>query len=420
MKNNNILVCPYCESTKLFKKGFKRSKQVYKCKDCHRKTVAPKYIFNESNEFSNNEAQQLSDKNLHVCDNYTNLGIEIPSPTSYNPRLIIEKDRQIQSLKTNLEISNLKYKELEKELNYSLKRLDLLELLKSNNVSNKPGKIEYNHKHKNEATAFICLSDLHLEEDVDPITVNHLNEFNLQIAEKRFKKVIENGLKLVRQQASDISIKNIVLWLGGDIISNYIHLELIETNNLSPNKAILFADKLLRWAIDFLLNNFDGQITIPTNHGNHGRSTEKMQISSSADNSWEYLLYRMLENRYIGESRVRFQIAESYHNYLDVYGFIVRMHHGDSVRYFGGVGGIYIPINKAIAAWNQGIRADLDLFGHFHQLTFAGNFVCNGSLIGYNPFALSIKASPEPPQQAFFLIDKERKRKTITAPIFVD
>jgi hypothetical protein len=69
---------------------------------------------------------------------------------------------------------------------------------------------------------------------------------------------------------------------------------------------------------------------------------------------------------------------------LQIYDVTVRFHHGHSIRYAGGVGGIYIPTNKAIAQWNKGRHADLDVFGHFHQLRDGGNFICNGSLIGYN------------------------------------
>ena len=42
----------------------------------------------------------------------------------------------------------------------------------------------------------------------------------------------------------------------------------------------------------------------------------------------------------------------------------------------------------------------------------------NGSLIGYNAYALSIKASFEPPTQTYFLLDKKRGR-TMTAPIYL-
>jgi len=84
------------------------------------------------------------------------------------------------------------------------------------------------------------------------------------------------------------------------------------------------------------------------------------------------------------------------------------------------VGGIYIPTNKAIAQWNKGVRADLDVFGHFHQFIDAGNFVANGSLIGYNAYALRIKADYEPPKQAFFLVNKRFNSKSIVTPIFVE
>jgi len=53
-----------------------------------------------------------------------------------------------------------------------------------------------------------------------------------------------------------------------------------------------------------------------------------------------------------------------------------------------------------------------------HQFKDGGNFICNGSLIGYNAFALSIKADYEKPKQAFFLVDKKRG-KSIVAPIWL-
>jgi hypothetical protein len=48
-----------------------------------------------------------------------------------------------------------------------------------------------------------------------------------------------------------------------------------------------------------------------------------------------------------------------------------------------------------------------------------GNFVSNGSIIGHNAYAISIKADYEKPRQTLVLIDKKRG-KTIVAPILVD
>lgn len=434
---SSTLNCPYCFKDTLIKKGFRKTKQRYKCTSCGRKTVAPIGMIHDIIKPSNrklvddfhiddgsrnkNKKISVSPKVAETIERYNELKLDIPNPDFYNPRVIIENERQIIKLRQDLNTANVKLKYLDKELTSEKIKNQVFEILDKNKFPRIPLKVEpFFRSDTNEAAAVICLSDLHLEEDVNPITVNHLNEYNPKIAETRFKKVFHNALKLIRQQEKDIKITKIILWLGGDIISGFIHPELMESNHLSPNKAILFADELITWGIDFLSNNTKCEIIVPTSHGNHGRSTEFMRIQTAADNSWEYLLYKNLERRYAKDKRIRFQVSEGYLNYLDVFNFKVRFHHGDSVRYAGGVGGIYVPINKAINEWNKSIVANLDIFGHFHQLTFAGNFVCNGSLIGYNAYALSIKASPEPPQQAFFLIDKNRNRMTARMPIFVD
>ena len=131
------------------------------------------------------------------------------------------------------------------------------------------------------------------------------------------------------------------------------------------------------------------------------------------------LLYRILEGRFADDQQIEFQIADSYFNFMEVYGRRLRFHHGDGLKFQGGIGGLTIPTEKAIASWNKSPnRADLDLFGHWHQFQQSRHWLCNGSLIGYNAYALSIKASFEPPTPTFFLLDKKRGR-TMTAPILL-
>ena len=61
-------------------------------------------------------------------------------------------------------------------------------------------------------------------------------------------------------------------------------------------------------------------------------------------------------------------------------------------------------MNKAIAQRNRTRTADIYCAGHFHQVFDGGNFVQNGSMIGYNAFAMAIKAAYEPPAQVMFAI----------------
>jgi hypothetical protein len=80
---------------------------------------------------------------------------------------------------------------------------------------------------------------------------------------------------------------------------------------------------------------------------------------------------------------------------------------------------LFIPAFKKISQWNKAKHADIDVFQHFHQQKDGGNFICGGSLCGFDEFALSIGADFEVPQQLFFLVDHKRKQKTLTCPIFL-
>lgn len=269
-----------------------------------------------------------------------------------------------------------------------------------------------------EATAVWVASDWHVEEPVGP-EIGSLNRYSLAIAEARATDFFRHGLRLTQLLRQDIQIDTIVLALLGDFISGHIHDELVETSGLSPMHAIAFAQRLLVSGIEFLLRESTYQIVLPCHSGNHGRTTKKTQFVVENGHSLEYLMYLHLAAYFRTEPRVTFVIPDGPHSYLTVYDQTIRFQHGHMVKYGGGVGGIYIPVNKAIAQWNKGRHADLDVFGHFHQLRDGGNFICNGSLIGYNAFALSIKADYEKPKQALFLLDKRRGR-TCLWPILFD
>ena len=132
----------------------------------------------------------------------------------------------------------------------------------------------------------------------------------------------------------------------------------------------------------------------------------------------EYFMYASLRDQFKDTKEVTFILPEGYHNFVQIYDKVCRFHHGDNMRYAGGVGGITIPVNKKIANWNTVRWADYDFFGHFHQHLDGGRWTCNGSLIGYGAFANAIAAQFEPPKQAFCLIDKDHG-KTVSAPILL-
>lgn len=264
-----------------------------------------------------------------------------------------------------------------------------------------------------EATAVLLYSDLHPDEVVEPGSVNDLNEFNPDIAKARntaLSQAVQWNLEMIRETKgrAGYRIRDFVLGMLGDLISNSIHPELLESNSMSPAQALIFTEQLSCEIMDSILA--DDQIEtlwVPCCHGNHDRMTPKSRHSTKAGNSLGWIMYHHLAQRYADDKRVKFCIAEGNMVYTDVYGRAIRFTHGDDLRYNGGVGGLTIPFRKAIDSWNQSHHAWLTCCGHWHTWMDARDFVVNGSLIGYTAFAQAIKARWEPAAQAFFVIDKD-------------
>jgi hypothetical protein len=271
------------------------------------------------------------------------------------------------------------------------------------------------------ATAVVGLNDWHGEERVDPATINGLNEYTLDISEKRIQKVGNRTLHLLEAQRKLSNIHDMVVWIGGDIIPGHIHEELAENSPLSPTEACQWAKGQLIGLLDHWLE-YAGMksITVVTSYGNHGRTTAKPRIATAAKHSFEWWMYRNIQDIYEarGEKRIQFKVEQGYHNWLDIQGKKVRFHHGDWLKYNGGVGGISIPVNKSIAAWNQSQRADYDFFGHWHQHLKHYRWCACNCLIGYGPYALSIKAEYSEPSQTFAVFDRDRPVPVLVQEIY--
>ena len=267
---------------------------------------------------------------------------------------------------------------------------------------------------ESEAVAFAIASDWHVEETVDSKTINGLNEFNLKVADQRIAKFFTSVLRLVEIERAGTKIDTLVIALLGDMMTGYIHEELQEANGLSPTETVLWLRTRIASGIRKLVaeGNFQ-RIIVPCSIGNHGRTTKKPRHGTAAANSYEWMLYNILSS---DVPEVEWVVADGYHNYIEVFGKTIRLHHGDNIAYQGGVGGITISVEKAIASWNKARVADLDIFGHHHTQQQNPRWISNGSLIGYGAYSLAIKAGFESPQQTFFLFDSKRGR-TVTTPI---
>lgn len=270
------------------------------------------------------------------------------------------------------------------------------------------------------ATAVWVASDWHVGEKVTYAQTNGLNQYNPEISKSRGEQFFTNALRLTNMMAKEVHIDTVILALLGDFITGHLHLDAVETNYLPPVEETIYAQNIIISGIEHVLKHSKYSLIIPCHSGNHGRTTKFSHFGSENGHSLEFFMFHNLQDHFRDESRVRFIISEGAHTYVDVYGYSLRFLHGHDIKYGGGVGGLTIPVNKAIAQWDKGRKAHYTIFGHFHQRFDGGNFIANGSMIGYNAFALSIKASAEPPAQQLFLVDSKRAKTGVWPILFTD
>lgn len=278
---------------------------------------------------------------------------------------------------------------------------------------------------RREAAAFALLSDVHCEERVRVGETPVPNVYTPEIADRSIARFFAGYRWLLDfhrgggPKSPGFQITDVTLWLGGDLMTGHIHEENKENTASAPIKTLLWLLPRLISGIDLLLADPKTErLNVPCSYGNHGRNTPKPYRALGAEHSYEWLLYQILAAHYEKEKRVKFLADPSAHQYMRAYDFDLHFHHGDETNYGGGVGGVMIPINKSVAQWDIARKCHYHNFGHWHQYIDTGRVALNGSVIGFNAYAMSIKATPEPPQQAFYLLDSKRG-KTCKSPIWV-
>lgn len=262
--------------------------------------------------------------------------------------------------------------------------------------------------HKRLATPVLLASDWHVGERVVANRVNQTNAYDYVEAGNRARRLADGLCWLIEHHRTSFEIREAVIWLGGDLITGFLHADQMQSNTLPPSKEVLLVQDLVGEMLDKVLS-LPGmeRVVIPTSHGNHGRTTHKVQVATGADNSFEWLLYHQLRRTYAKDSRVDFHIADGEFNRLRVHGTNLGFTHGDVTRANGGIGGITVPILRAMTRWQTYGHCDLWNLGHYHQYWSTPSLVINGSLIGAAPYGMRVGGFEEP-AQAFYLVDSKR------------
>ena len=266
-------------------------------------------------------------------------------------------------------------------------------------------------------------SDWHWGEVVVPAQINGVNEFNMEIAHRRARGLVEKTIHLLRNHIVNPEYPGIVINLGGDMLSGDIHDELTETNDMPMMPCLLNLFGVLNWAIRTMADEF-GHVFLPCVPGNHGRNTRKPVAKNRNATNFDWLLYQLLAKSFESDGRVQFFIPDGPDALYEVAGHRFLLTHGDSMRGGDGLIGHFGPVlrgqkKKLSRNANIGLEFDTMIHGHFHTYFPTSKIIGNGSLKGLDEYAYQGNFSYEPPIQALWITHPEHG-VTIHIPVYLE
>lgn len=262
-----------------------------------------------------------------------------------------------------------------------------------------------------------ALSDWHLGEVVDLDEMDGLNMYNEDIAKKRITRYFQIMGHLSTDHWSGDAPNEIVLWVGGDLISGALHPELVATDGLTIPESVKVAGEYLAGGIKSLYEKTRLPIRIYDSVGNHGRATDKPQSKLIVRNSFDALCLDFCEIALkCVDVDVSFYRSQSIDVMIPIYGWRFLATHGDRMGTGGGRGfvGAAAPIargHKAIL--NDYVKSGLPLpdfiiNGHFHTTMRSPFGWSNGSLVGYSEYARNLRLGAEGAKQTMLVVEEDR------------
>jgi hypothetical protein len=240
--------------------------------------------------------------------------------------------------------------------------------------------------------------------------VNGINEYSVEIAEKRVERLVDSTINLAFNHHSG-NYPGIVINLLGDFVSGGLHPELLKTDEEEVIPSALRARDLLVGALRRMADKF-GSVYAPCACGNHGRATPKPESKRYVYQNFDWLIYQLLIREFADDPRIRIVVRPSNDVYYRVYNLRFLCVHGDMLGVKGGDGiiGSIGPISRGeIKASRQssafGWDYDFLLLGHWHQPLWLPRAIVANALKGFDEFAHKVlRAVPSRPSQPLWFV----------------
>lgn len=274
-------------------------------------------------------------------------------------------------------------------------------------------------KSKGKEVPVLFTSDFQLGEVVNPDELEGVNEYDVNIAEQRYQRLISKTIDLCFKYHTPAAYPGLIYLRGGDAISGAIHDELAETDELTPTESAMRLAEMEIWGIERLQEKF-GKVHVISIPGNHGRTTRKPRKKKYSAHNLETLATAIIEKYFAGTARgkkpnVTFYTPESGEAMFTIGKFNFLLTHGDRIGARGGQGfiGPVGTVAKGIYKVRQQyakrrILLHYVLMGHFHVRMDPQFGMVNGALVGPSEYSMyELRAEPEPAAQLLFFVHPE-------------
>lgn len=260
------------------------------------------------------------------------------------------------------------------------------------------------------------LSDTHVGEQVFKDQMRNLNEYNIDIFNKRIYGWANQIIKLASSRRQSASVDELIVPMLGDMISGDIHEELARSNLANCMEQMIRGASIIAQALMYMAPHFT-KITVPCVVGNHGRMTRKPPMKDK-NMDWDYMLYQWIATFCKNQSNLEFHIPRSFLTTFKVHDKVVLIMHGDSVSGAGSGGSVAGAIAKLRSVFqyrkalqreieeamddDSAIEFDSVMIGHFHRIDETdigtGSLHICGTMKGPDEFALQRLHAATPPK----------------------
>lgn len=229
--------------------------------------------------------------------------------------------------------------------------------------------------------ATLICSDWHIGINVD----NQFNQYNMDIAQDRVNQLTSKTIQYCKQHGiTDLNIE-----LLGDFVSGTIHTSVRVQQEEDIIQQIIDCSEMISNMVNDLAEHIE-HVTVYSVYGNHGRVTSGKHDSINREN-YERLIYHYVKSRVKGVKFID-SYGEDFIKY-NSFGKTFVVAHGDKDK----IGDIASTYSKMLGEQIGEVH-----IGHWHNFKETNEFdipvVVNGSLVGSDDYAVSIRKVSKPCQ----------------------